>query len=157
MHHPEALRTVNQYPFRLSFSGFTVDPGTTLLIILPASTNTQIFFNKWSWHFVSMGFAYMDSTNWGSKPVFLHSHPWVPNWGLKIMFVIWGWLNLQMRWACCRVKSYTRIFYCVGEGGLAPLTSLLFKGNCNLCSDTCEGHSQIRALSFPWESKLAWS
>ena len=90
---------------------------TQFSLELHRSTYMLIFFNKFSWPFISVGFAYVGSTNCGLKTVFSCSQLWLIN----------SWLNPWR--ADCRVKSYKQIFDSEGSNGgmLALLNPVLFK------------------------------
>lgn len=100
---------------------------------LHGSPSTYFFFfpNKYSQRFLAAGFASGDSANPGWETVFSHSRSRIPNRGSKILFLIHRGLNLLMRTAGCRVKSYKMSFDCVGMD--APNPGVVFKGQ--LCTD----------------------
>lgn len=72
------------------------------------------FFNKYSWPFAD--FVSTDSTNHRSKSIF--AFPIMAQ--NDVLFSICDWLKPWVQKANCRVKSYTRIFNCVGVGTPNP-------------------------------------
>lgn len=108
------LKISHHHSLKCTYLVFTVVAWTTQVWTTRVPFYALCFFfpNKYSPRFLAAGFASGDSANPGWERVFSHSRSRIPNRGSKILFLIHGGLNLQMRTADCRVKSYKMIFVC---------------------------------------------